>query len=55
MTESQYIQKRIRDISAVLADTNTRGKFRENQTEALTFYLLQAKQLMPPNNYKNQF
>jgi len=53
MTEFQYIQKRIRDLSASLADENTKGKFRENQTEALAFYLLQANQLMPPNfNFK---
>lgn len=51
MTELQYIQKRIRDLSATLAQADTIGKFRENQMEALAFYLLQAKQLMPPDKY----
>ncbi len=53
MTELQYIQKRIRDLSSLLADKNTKGKFRKNQTEALAFYLLQANKLMPPKNNKN--
>lgn len=50
MTELQYIQKRIRDLSQTLADDNTKGNFRKNQAEALAFYLLQAKQLMPLNS-----
>lgn len=49
MTELQYVKKRIRDISTILADPKTQGSYRKNQTEALAFYLLQANQLMPPN------
>ena len=54
MTELQYIQKRIRDLCKTLADDNTTGSFRNNQMEALAFYLFQANQLMPPitNQYK---
>lgn len=47
MTELQYIQKRIRDISEILSKDTTTGSFRNNQTEALAFYLLQANKLMP--------
>lgn len=52
MTEIQYVQKRIKDLSEILAQNTTTGSFRNNQTEALAFYLLQANKLMPPN-YKS--